>query len=247
MLLRVISTGSGGNCYLLEDDTGVLVLDAGLPIRKIIPHIRDMRKVCGCVVTHEHNDHAKGAYDMAMRGVKVFCSTGTAQEIENGKGLRMMNAIQGLVPIQLGAFTIMGFQTQHDAAEPFGFLIRNTRTGETAVYATDTYYLRYTFPNVNYWIVECNYCDEILESEVDCGEISGGLRKRLKESHMSLKRLKDALKANDLSQTRKIVLIHLSDARSDEERMIREIEDETMIETVAALNGQTIELSKIPF
>ena len=57
MRLQVISTGSGANCYLLEAGTEVLILDAGLPVRKMLPHIRDFRSVVGCLVTHEHGDH----------------------------------------------------------------------------------------------------------------------------------------------------------------------------------------------
>lgn len=141
----------------------------------------------------------------------------------------------------------MPFETQHDAAEPLGYLVRHEATGETAMYATDTYYLRYTFPGIHYWIIECNYCDEILEQSVQDGTIDAGLRGRLLSSHMSLRRLKDALAANDLRTTAKIVLVHLSDSRSDEQRMVREIEEQTGIDTVAASNGMSIDLSLTPF
>ena len=105
----------------------------------------------------------------------------------------------------------MAFQTEHDAAEPCGWLIRYDPTGETAVYATDTYYLRHTFPGVHYWIVECNYTESILQRQLEEGDLDGKLRTRLLTSHMSLRRLCDALEANDLTELRAIVLIHLSE------------------------------------
>lgn len=247
MRLQVISTGSSANCYLLEAGTEVLMLDAGLPIRKILPHIRDFRSVSGCLVTHEHGDHARGVAELAMRGVDVYCSKGTMQALGDNVYLTRFKPVKPLQPMRVGGFTVMAFETQHDAAEPLGFLVRYEPTGESLIYATDTYYLRYTFPGIHYWIVECNYCDEVVNAEVQSGELDAGLRRRLLESHMSLRRLKDVFAANDLSAAVKIVLVHLSDRRSDELRMVQEIEQQTHVETVAAVNGMSIALERIPF
>lgn len=247
MRLRVVSTGSSANCYLLESGTEVLMLDAGLPIRKILPHVEDFRSIVGCLITHEHGDHARGVSEVVRRGVKTICSAGTKKVLNDSLLLSQLVDVMPLKPIQLGGFTVMAFETQHDAAEPFGFLIREDKTGENVVYATDTYYLRYTFPKIHYWIVECNYCDEVMDDELRCGKIDAGLRRRLLESHMSLRRLKDAFASNDLSTATKIVLVHLSDSRSDEQRMVREIETLTNVETIAAANGMSIQLDRIPF
>ncbi len=247
MRLQVVSTGSQANCYLLEAGTEVLILDAGLPVRKMLPHIRDFRSVVGCLVTHEHGDHARGAVELARRGIPVYCSAGTMQALDGSARLTRFKPVRALQAVRVGEFTVMGFETQHDASEPLGFIVRYEATGETLLYATDTYYLRYTFPCIHYWIVECNYCDEVMNEALQSGKLDAGLRNRLLESHMSLRRLKDALAANDLSKAVKIVLVHLSDSRSDERRMVQEIESQTNVETVAAANGMSIPLELIPF
>lgn len=247
MRLCVVATGSSANCYLLESGTEVLMLDAGLPVRKIVPFVKDFRSVVGCLITHEHGDHARGVTEIVRRGVKTICSAGTKNAIEDGMTRLQLVAVEPLKMVRLGGFTVMPFETQHDAAEPFGYLIKENATGENVIYATDTYYLRYTFPNVHYWIVECNYCDDVMDDELRCGKLDAGLRRRLLESHMSLRRLKDALAANNLSSAAKIVLVHLSDSRSDEQRMVREIEALTNVETIAATNGMSIQLNRIPF
>lgn len=247
MRLQVISTGSCANCYLLEAGTEVLILDAGLPVRKMLPYIKDFRSVVGCLVTHEHGDHARGVLELVRRGVPVYCSAGTKQALDDNIYLTQLKLVRPLQPMRVGGFTVMGFETQHDAAEPLGFLVRYETTGETLLYATDTYYLRYTFPGVHYWLVECNYCDEVMNEALQSGKLDAGLRNRLLESHMSLRRLKEALAANDLSKAVKIVLVHLSDSRSDERRMVREITEQTHVETVAAANGMSIPLELIPF
>lgn len=238
MKLYVAATGSTGNTYVLSDESGAsLILDAGVPIKKVLPHIPDLRQVSACLITHEHMDHCRAWNDYALRGIRCYASEGTCKAL----GGALAVATEGRV-LSVGPWAVLPFKVQHDAVEPFGFLIRNNPTGETIVYATDTYYLRYTFLGVNYWIVECNYCDDLVDEETDAA-----LRNRLKESHMSLRRLIDTLAANDLTETALIVLVHLSDKRSDEQRMVREIYERTGIATVAASAGMTIDLYRTPF
>lgn len=241
MLLDVIGTGSKGNCYILYADNGeALILDAGLPFAQVLPHIRDFRAIKGCLITHEHQDHCKCVKELAMRGIRLYASPGTIQGI-NKPDVRIQHC-KSLVPFKCGSFTVMPFPTQHDTIEPQGFLIRCNAEGDTVLYATDTYYLKYTFPNVNYWIVECNYCDDSIYPN-----ISRKMYERLMHSHMSLNNLKTALASNDLSKARKIVLVHLSDRNSDEERMVREIYNQTLIDTEAAANGCRIDFNTMPF
>ena len=70
MKLKVVATGSAANCYVLYSDSGEsLILDAGVPVRQVLPAIPDFRKVSGCLVTHEHNDHARAWQDYSMLGI----------------------------------------------------------------------------------------------------------------------------------------------------------------------------------
>lgn len=246
MLLTTISTGSKGNTYILDAGDESIILDAGVPAKKTLVKLRNYDGLAGVLITHEHQDHAKAWADYLRRGIRIYTSQGTKDALAHSSGDLLAKAIVALQPlkaIRAKHFVIMPFEAEHDAAQPVGFLIRYEPTGETVIYATDTYYLRYTFPNVNYWIVECNYCDELIEN-TEAGSV---LHMRLLQAHMSLRRLKDALRANDLSKTRKIVLVHLSDERSDEARMIREIEELTGIETEAARDASTIRLDLTPF
>ena len=245
MILKTVATGSAANCYVLSSNDGEsMILDAGVPVRKALPAIPDFRKISGCLVTHEHNDHAKSWEDWCMRGVPVCMSAGTYKTLQTRRATDCFapTIVRPQKRFMLGNYTVLPFEVQHDAAQPVGYLIQYRITGETLLYATDTYYLKYTFPGVNYWIVECNYCEDLIDGETDIV-----LRNRLKESHMSLRRLMDALKANDLRETAKIVLVHLSDQRSDERRMTQTIEDCFGIETVAARAGERVPLTKTPF
>ena len=55
MKLNCISTGSSGNCYLLENNQEVLILDCGvasMDIKKALDF--DLGGIVGVVVTHSH-------------------------------------------------------------------------------------------------------------------------------------------------------------------------------------------------
>lgn len=242
MRLKVIGTGSSGNCYAITASGETLLLDAGIQDKKIKRAIETLP--VGCLITHEHMDHAKSAKKLARIGIPVYASAGTFEAI----GFNGGQVVESMKYYKIGGYTVLPFETQHDATEPLGFLIRNDKSKETLVYATDTYYLKYTFPGVNCWLIECNYMDDVAEAQMESGEIGENLYHRLNGSHMSLRRLAITLKANDLTDTRAIILIHLSDGRSDERQMIKTIRDETGIsEVFAAKEGMDLSVALTPF
>ena len=244
MTLHVAGTGSKANTYVLASRDHALILDAGVPWRTVVSVLPSEVKLDGCLVTHEHMDHARAVRDYTLnRGRRIAASAGTLRALDiPAVTTSLVVVAEPRKAFELGPWLVLPFEVQHDAEDPLGYLIRYKPTGETALYATDTYYVRYRFPGVHYWIIECNFCEELLT-----GETPQALRKRLLESHMSLRRLKELFEANDLSQAAKIILVHLSDERSDEARMIREIEELTGVETVAAVNGETYTLETDPF
>ena len=53
--LKVIGTGSSGNCYLLDCNGDKLLLDAGVPLTAIKKSINwDIRGIKGVVISHAH-------------------------------------------------------------------------------------------------------------------------------------------------------------------------------------------------
>ena len=68
--LKVLGSGSSGNCYLLECKDESLILEAGFNYKRIKEFIGfDLSRISGLLVTHEHDDHAKGlegCFVMAM-------------------------------------------------------------------------------------------------------------------------------------------------------------------------------------
>lgn len=169
-------------------------------------------------------DHAKAAKDLMKAGVPVYMSAGTAEKLSL-TGHRAM-IVKPLVKFRVGGFTVLPFPTEHDAVEPLGFLVRSG-AGEKLLFITDSYFCRYRFPGVNYFLIECNYSAEILEKNIAAGHVSPSMESRIKRSHFELERAKDFFRANDLSQTRGIWLIHVSRGNGDPELFKSEIEGVT--------------------
>lgn len=247
MKLKVISTGSIGNAYILANGNEALLLECGVNIMDIKKALNfDFSQVVGCLVTHEHNDHAKSINDVMKLGIDVYASKGTFAKTGFSVKSHKQNEIVSRQNFKIGNFKIMAFDVQHDAAEPLGFLIDHPDSGKV-LFLTDTNYCRYTFPGLNNIIIEANFSKEIIDKKFGADSGKEFLRNRILRSHFSLENCKDMLRANDLSAVNNIVLIHLSDSNSNEKQFVKEVYEQTRKKVTAAVKGLEIEFYKTPF
>lgn len=219
MEIKVIASSSKGNCYLLDDGKTQILIEAGITFNNLIRKV-NISNVKGVLVSHEHQDHAKGVKDLIRMGKKVY----SAKETFNALGIENNILAKPLTEYQLqmiNSFMVVPFPTQHDAVKPLGFLIKSLVTNEVVLFATDTYYVKDKFTGLNYIMVECNYANEILDKNKS---ISKTQKQRLYKSHFELENVKEFLRSNDLSKVKEIYLMHLSSGNSDEQRFKTEIQ-----------------------
>lgn len=223
--IKALASSSKGNCYHVTDGSTPLLLECGIPFKDIQRKLDfKTREIKGCLISHEHKDHSKAAADVMKAGIDCYMSQETAEAIEAaGHRVKIIKAQQQFT---IGTWTILPFETQHDAAEPLGFLMAN-QTGEKLLFATDTYYIHYKFQNLTHVMIETNYAADILQANVDAGLVPAAMKNRLLQSHFSLDNVKEFFKANDLSQVKEIHLLHLSDGNSDADKFKREIQQLT--------------------
>lgn len=246
MKLKVIGSGSAGNCYVLANDTDALVIECGIRFDKVKEYLKfDLSKVAGVLCTHEHGDHAKYIQHFLKAGLSVFASKGTHEACETKDHHRAF-VLKAGVQQDISPFKVKAFNIEHDVREPLGFLIHHPDCGNV-LFLTDTQFCHYTFKDLNNIIVEANYCDQIINDRLSRGANPKLLRDRVLDSHMSLKTCKELLQANDLSKVNNIVLIHLSDGNSDEARFEKEVAQVTGKMVKAARNGMEIEFNKTAF
>lgn len=245
MKLKVISTGSVGNAYLLQTETETLMIECGvniLDIKKALNY--NYSNVVGCIVTHEHMDHAKSINEVAKCGINVYATKGTFGD--GAEYLHRKKQIVAKQQIQIGNFTVLPFDVKHDAAEPVGFLLMHPECGKV-LFLTDTHYCSYTFNGLNNVIIEANYSKAIIDMKYGADSGKEFLRNRILKSHFSLENCIDMLKANDLSQVNNIVLIHLSDSNSNEVEFQQQVQGITGKQVTVASNNLEINFNKTPF
>lgn len=248
MKLKVIGSGSKGNCYIFQNNAEALILEAGVNINEIKKALNfSFKTVVAAVVSHEHLDHSKSIPELMQMGVDVYTSRGTMRALEMPVNHHRLHTIKEGEVFQVGNFKILPFAIEHDCAEPLGFIINHAETGNV-LFITDSFYVKDRFKNIHNILIEANFCQSILDKKVADGASPEFLRNRIFKSHMSLATCKQTLTANDLSRVRNIVLIHLSDSNSDAERFKQEVEDITGKKVFVADAGMTIEnFSKTAF
>jgi phosphoribosyl 1,2-cyclic phosphodiesterase len=147
MRFSVLASGSTGNAIYVENDEHAFLVDAGLSGKKMEQLFakidRNMNKLSGILVTHEHSDHIKGLGVVARKyKVPVFANEKTWLAMENNIGnipdeqkfLFNMETVQSF-----GSLSIESFAVSHDAADPMFYAFHENN--RKLVVITDTGYV----------------------------------------------------------------------------------------------------------
>lgn len=217
-----LASGSSGNVYRVSDGEATLLIECGLPI-KALRRAMDfgLSELDGCLVSHEHGDHAKAVPDLLKAGVDVWASAGTLDALGVLSHHRA-NVLTVGERAWVGSWLVTPFAAEHDAAEPLGFVVDSYASGhrgDRLFFSGDTNFIRPQIADMSVVAVECNNTWEAVRGS----EAPGSLKARIVETHMSLETVKGFLAANDLRRVREIWLLHLSDDHSDAEQFRREV------------------------
>lgn len=245
MKLHILGSNSLGNCYILENDTEALIIEAGIRMSQVKKCLKwQIRKVAGAIITHEHNDHSGYVAEMVASGIRVLA----LEEVFRSHDLQGKAFTLPITPnkgYKVGNFKILAFPVFHDVP-CVGYVINHQEMGKL-LFITDTVTLDYSIPGLNHIMIEANYADDIVEKRIEAGLMPESMRPRLLNSHMEIEQTKAILSENDLSNVDNIILIHLSDGNSNEERFVKEVRELTGKPVYAAQAGMTIDLSLEPY
>lgn len=223
--IKTIASSSKGNAYLLESGGRRLLLECGIPFKRLQRALGyQVATLDGCLVTHAHNDHACAMRDLVNVCVDVYSHRETfewqAVQYDDICVVHVEHAVPMLI---CDYWHILPFEGRHDVPV-FGYQISDGE--DILVFMTDSGYCKYTFNGMTILMIEANFSEEILQKNVEAGRIDPVRAKRVFQNHMSIERVVDMLKINDLSKLKEIRLLHLSDGNSDEvmfKRMVQEV------------------------
>lgn len=226
MELKVLGSGSTGNCYILQNESEALVIEAGLPFMEVKKALNfNVLKIVGVVVSHSHGDHAQYIKEYEKAGITVL----KPYEEDDWAYVR-----------QLGNFKVSPFDLVHDVL-CFGFHISHSEMGNL-IYVSDTEYVKYRFRYVHHMLVEVNYSDDLLD-------IHAENREHVLRGHMSLNTASKFISTNDNPALRNVVLIHISDKNGNPVEFQRKVQNVLKhgAEAHAASKGLEINLNLLPF
>lgn len=210
MKIESYGASSSGNAHLISDGETTLLLDAGLPFKKLQIAIGfRITAIDGVLLSHAHGDHSKSIKALISCGIDVYGSEDTfrALEIQSYRA----HVVEPLMQFKVGSMIITPIEAEHDCPGTYGFIVRSNITNERLLYLTDSYYCKYDPKGLTHMIVECNYLDDLL----DASDIDRVQKSRIRKSHMSLQTLEKMIANMDRSKLQKIYLTHLSDRHSD--------------------------------
>lgn len=229
--IHILSSESSGNGYILETSTSALLIEAGVHF-KHVNRVVDYDKISGLLVSHSHGDHAGFLHTYSQQFIEIFGNESTVKEhglsVEHGKVHK------------LDEWKYVAFNLEHDVPN-FGYFIKNDDIGNI-VFATDTSFIKNRFKDVNIWMIEANYSDEIIKERVADGSLDILQAKRVMYSHMSIETAIKTIKANGTGSLDMVVLIHLSSGNSDAKLFKNMVESETGVPCYVADKNMEIQI-----
>jgi phosphoribosyl 1,2-cyclic phosphodiesterase len=243
MELKILSSSSLGNCYIMEGEREALVIEAGVSL-DLVKRAVDFKisKIKGCIVSHRHQDHSRYISRFLQSSIPVYVNSSNAMTF---KDWRKPIAYVENKSFHIGEFKIKAFPLKHDVPCS-GFLVSHPECG-VFCFVTDTQSVPYHFPGLNHLLLEINYSDEILDDNILNDRIPAVVRNRVQNAHMSLDTAKFFLYSQDLSAVQDIILIHLSAGNSNAVQFQREIQENTGKKVIIADKDMTISFNKNPF
>jgi ribonuclease BN (tRNA processing enzyme) len=152
MKYEIISTGSKGNCIVIND----IMIDCGVAFNKIKKHLYNVKYL---LITHTHSDHLN--LNTITKINELFPTIKTIGNYEVHQVYNVNIIANAGFDIELDDYTITPFELVHDV-ECYGFCW--SYEGKEIIYATDTS----TMDNApkrkyDYFFIESNHDEAKLE------------------------------------------------------------------------------------
>lgn len=131
MIFCSLYSGSSGNSMFVSSKNSKILIDAGLPGKKIIEAIESINQtpdgIDGIFVTHEHSDHIKGVGVLSRKfDIPIYANDKTWCAMEGSIGKikeKNIKIMDRRSTVEIGDMTIKSFVTPHDAIAPVGYTI----------------------------------------------------------------------------------------------------------------------------
>ncbi|MEE8523763.1 MAG: MBL fold metallo-hydrolase, partial [Thermoanaerobaculia bacterium] len=233
----VLGSGSGGNSVVVESKGRRILIDAGFSCRQIEKRLAglggDAESVEALLLTHEHQDHCRGAAVFLRRHeMPLYATEGTLAAIGSSRAWQRFSPTAEVVtsgePFEITGtdplFRVEAFGVPHDAREPVGYVIEDSagcRLGVVADLGSRTQLAWGRLTDLDCLLLETNHDLSMLRA----GPYPWHLKQRIASRHGHLSNGEAAAGLPELvsDRLRTVVLYHLSETNNQPDLASRAI------------------------
>lgn len=218
MRFASLGSGSAGNALLVEYKQTRILLDCGFGLKETEQRLAKLGiekdALSAILVTHEHDDHAGGAFKYAAKyQIPVWLTHGTYTMSERylpKDAIPNVQVIDSHSICQIMDIEVQPFPVPHDAREPVQFVFSDGqhKLGVLTDTGTSTRHIEMTLSGCDALVLECNHDLDMLNK----GPYSQALKKRVggKLGHLDNQSSAKLLGQLDNSKLQHIIAAHLS-------------------------------------
>ncbi|MDO5516925.1 MAG: MBL fold metallo-hydrolase [Clostridium sp.] len=131
MIFCSLYSGSSGNSMFIASERAKILIDAGLPGKKIDTALQEInenpRDLNGIFITHEHSDHVKGVGVISRKyDIPIYANADTWSAMEQSIGKikeHNIKIIDKRSITEIEDMNIKAFNIPHDAVSPMGYTV----------------------------------------------------------------------------------------------------------------------------
>lgn len=214
MKVCVLASGSKGNVTYVEANNKKILLDAGKNYKYIKDKLKeidvDIKDINYILISHNHTDHISALKSLISKTkATIIISLQLLYEMDDLKNYSNILTIEN--ELEVDDLLITSFHSSHDAIDSRNFIIDDGIS--KLAYVTDTGYVNNKYfkllKNLDIYLFESNHDVELLQH----GPYPDWLKRRVlsDNGHLSNKSSSFYLSKLVGDNTKKIVLIHLSE------------------------------------
>lgn len=174
MRFASLGSGSAGNSMVIEQASTRLLLDCGFSVKETLARLANLaltpESISGILVTHEHDDHAKGVFKLAEKfNIPVWLSHGTRVMTERyhpkSPSNLHINEVDIHTTFSIGDIEVSPYPVPHDAREPtqFTFSDGQYKLGVLTDVGVTTPHIETMLSGCDALVLECNHDASMLQ------------------------------------------------------------------------------------
>lgn len=245
-----LGSGSQGNSFLIKHQNSCILLDCGFGLaeteKRLKFHKVSPSEIDAILLTHEHEDHVKGAFSISNKySLPIYLTHGTYSMCFKRNKASFNIDFRFIVnekKFNINKINITPITVPHDAREPvqFKFVTNDSKFAIITDLGFGSPYLLKSLCDLTAIIIECNHEDKLLQISDYPESIKNRVSGRY--GHLNNKEAARILKYITSKNLKFIGAAHLSDKNNNPDFVKKELssaigEDQSFIKIIDQKNG----------